>query len=237
MKSYSLLFLLLLVVGSLGAQKVIKDQNAESRTVSGFHAIRISGAFDVIITQGNEDAVVVSSNHSDDVKDIKTVVENGALRIWFDKKDSWWGKNRKLKAYISAKSLSEVRASGASRLYFEGAINSSNLKLDLSGASKVEGRLVVSEKLSIDLSGASDAKLSGMAGQLSISASGASDVNGYDLQTSNATVSASGASDITVTVDKELSASLSGASKLRYKGTAVVKDIRTSGASTISRRS
>jgi exosome complex RNA-binding protein Rrp42 (RNase PH superfamily) len=45
------------------AQKVINDPNAEVRSVSGFHAIQVSNSFQVYITQGNEEALAVSSNH------------------------------------------------------------------------------------------------------------------------------------------------------------------------------
>jgi len=46
-----------------------------------------------------------------------------------------------------------------------------------------------------------------------------------------------GASDIRVTVKNELSADLSGASTVFYKGDAVVKDARTSGASAVKKSS
>ncbi len=48
---------------------------------------------------------------------------------------------------------------------------------------------------------------------------------------------ASGASDIKITVNKELSAEASGASDVKYKGAGLIRDIKTSGASSISRRS
>jgi hypothetical protein len=42
---------------------------------------------------------------------------------------------------------------------------------------------------------------------------------------------------VRITVDKELSARLSGASNVSYKGAALIRDIKTSGASNISRKS
>ena len=54
---------------------------------------------------------------------------------------------------------------------------------------------------------------------------------------SRSTVRASGASDIRVTVRSELTADLSGASTVYYKGEAVVHDVRASGASAVKKSS
>ena len=111
-----------------------------------------------------------------------------------------------------------------------------NLKLGLSGASNLKGKLDA-QKLMIDLSGASDMTLSGSVGQVNIEASGASNFKGFDMVVDFCDARASGASDISITVNKELSAHASGASDIKYKGSGLIRDIKTSGASNISRRS
>jgi hypothetical protein len=111
-----------------------------------------------------------------------------------------------------------------------------NLKIDLSGASNLKGKLEPA-KLMVDQSGASDMTLTGTVGQLNIEASGASDFKGFDLAVDYCNAKASGASDIKITVNKELSAEASGASDVKYKGSGLMRDIKTSGASSISRRS
>jgi len=63
------------------------------------------------------------------------------------------------------------------------------------------------------------------------------DVKGYDLTVQNCAVHASGASDIRITVHKELTADVSGASTIFYKGEAVVRDVRTSGSSAVKKSS
>jgi len=237
MKNIFLAFVLLTVSGLVSAQKVINDANAEVRNVSSFHAIHVSNSFNVIITQGATESVAVSANDKEDVADIKTYVENGVLKILFDKKDKWWPKNRKLKAYIAVKNLDEIKGNGASDFKIDGSLNASNLKLDFSGASDLDGKLIVSGNLNIHLSGASDIDINGSANEVSIDANGASDVKAFDFTTTNCIVDASGASSVRITVDKELSAKLSGASSVQYKGTALIKGIKTSGASSISRKS
>ncbi len=219
------------------AQKVVNDPNVEVRDLPSFHAIHVSNSFDVIITQGSQESLAVSASNKEDVADIKTYVENGVLKILFDKKDKWWPKNRKLKAYIAVKNLDELYASGSSDVKIEGTLSASNLKLNFSGASDLDGKLVIGNTLDVRLSGASDIEISGSATEVTIDANGASDVKAYDFKTTNCTVDASGASSVRITVEKELSAKLSGASNVSYKGTAMIKDIKTSGASSISRKS
>lgn len=237
MKKILSAFLFLLLATAAFAQKVVNDANAEARSVGSFHAVSISSAFKVIITQGSEEGLAVSASDRDEVQYIKTAVENGVLKIWFDDKKRSWAKNRKLRAYISAKTLDAIRASGASDIDIEGTFTASSMSINLSGASDLSGRLVVSGTLDVNLSGASDVTLSGSANAAEFDLSGASDVKGYEFATGTCKVEASGACGVHITVDKELSARLSGASSVSYKGTATIREIRTSGASSISRKS
>jgi putative autotransporter adhesin-like protein len=237
MKKMLFTFFLFFSVNSLFSQKVINDANAVSRQVSSFHAINISSAFSVIINQGNEESLAVSANQKEYLDHIQTIVEGGVLKIWYDEKSKWWHNHRKLKAYISVKNLDEIKVSGASDIKLEGQLSSSNLKLHLSGASDFKGMLIVSGKLDIQLSGASDINITGSAENTYINASGASDVKAYDFKTGICSVDASGACSINITVDKELSAKLSGASNINYKGSAMIREIKTSGASNISHKS
>jgi hypothetical protein len=119
-----------------------------------------------------------------------------------------------------------------------GALKLNELSIQLSGASDLRGDLKAKleiNKLGIDISGASDMIVAGKVGSLYIEASGASKFKGFDLTADMCDVRASGASDIKITVNKELTANVSGATDLKYKGEGVVKEIRSSGSSTISK--
>ena len=58
-----------------------------------------------------------------------------------------------------------------------------------------------------------------------------SDFSGYSLSVDICNVEASGGSDIYITVNKELSARASGGSDVYYKGSGLIRDIKTSGSS------
>jgi hypothetical protein len=233
-----LLTLFLSVVALAGtAQKTINDPNVEARNLAGFHAIQISNAFDVILTQGGQPSVAVSASDKEDVARIRTTVENGVLKIGFDNEKKIWPKSRKLRAYISAGNIDRIDLGGASVLRIEGTLAVDKLDLECSGASQMFGKVQVAGALVLQLSGASDASLNGSAKSASVRASGASRLRAWEFTTSDCSVKASGASKVQISVDHELSADLSGASSVSYGGKGVIRDIKTSGASSISRKS
>jgi putative autotransporter adhesin-like protein len=235
------LILILVCVVSLihvSAQKtIINDPNAQVRTVGSFHAIEVSNSIDLYLSQGNEEAVAVSAKDPKHISQIITVVEDGVLKIKLVNTGRiiWNTGNQQLKAYVSFKTLDKLSASGSSDVYVDGAISSDNLSIHLSGSSDFKGSVKVNE-LSMDQSGSSDATISGHANNLTVHISGASDIKGYDLVVDNCTAHASGSSDLNITVNKELNAQASGSSDIYYRGSAVIKDLHSSGSSSVSKK-
>lgn len=227
------IFSLLVISGlmaSASAQKTINDANAQKRNVSGFHAIEVSGGIDLYLSQGDE-AVAVSASKTEYRDRIITEVKDGVLKIWFDWKSNFrvdWG-NHKLKAYVSAKNLDGLEASGGSDVTVDGTIKTTKLDLGVSGGSDFKGK-IESDEIKVNASGGSDVSISGKAARLTIDASGGSDFNGYEFATDICNVEASGGSDVRITVNKELSANVSGGSDVYYKGTGLIRDLKTSGS-------
>jgi len=228
------LFSLLVITGLIttaSAQKTISDANAQKRNVSGFHAIEVSGGIDLYLSQG-EEAVAVSAAKTEYRDKIITEVKDGVLKIWFDWKNSSkfeWN-NRKMKAYVSFKDIDRLEGSGGSDINVDGSIKVAKLEMEISGGSDFDGK-VETDELKIHASGGSDVDISGKAARLTIDASGGSDFKGYDLASDICNVEASGGSDVHVTVNKELSANASGGSDVYYKGTGMIRDLKTSSSS------
>ncbi|NOT52267.1 MAG: DUF2807 domain-containing protein [Chitinophagaceae bacterium] len=234
MKKIVSLFLLFSFSIAAISQKV-NDPNAEVREAKNFHGISVSSAFDVYISQSTEEAVAVSAKETKYRDNIIVEVKDGILYIKYDNKGLKWTKgNKDLKAYISFKDIDKLSISGACDVFITGTLKADALSIKQSGASDLKG-IIDAKKLTVDLSGASDVTLTGTTSQLDIEASGASTFKGFDLVTDICNAKASGASDIKITVNKELSAHASGASDVRYKGNGVITDIKTSGASSISK--
>ena len=235
MKKYTLLFsAAMLVYSAVAAQKTISDPNAVKRNVSSFHAIDISTGIDLYLTQGNE-AVAVSAIDEETKNKIITKVQNGVLKIYYEHGImNWHGSNKKMKAYVSFKTLDDLEASGGSDVYAEEGINSNKLNIGFSGGSDFHGK-ITSADLKISSSGGSDVYVSGKAASLTIHVSGGSDFHGYDLITDNCDINASGGSDVYITANKQMNVNASGGSDVHYKGSGSIRNMNSSGSSSIKK--
>jgi hypothetical protein len=217
-------------------QMVINDKNAEVRNVTPFSGIKVSGGINVYLSQSDSYSLAVSASDIKYRDNITTEVRDGILVIAYtnDHFRLAYG-DKKLRAYISFKTLESLEASGACDVMINGTLNAGTMLIKLSGACDIKGPVKI-ENLTLNLSGASTVKISGYAQNLNLTASGASDVKNYDLVTENCVANLSGASDVRITVNNSISASASGASSLHYEGNPDKRNVATSGASSISQR-
>lgn len=224
------------LMGAVAQDQYVVDPNASVRALNGtFNTIIVTDGIDLYLSQSAEPAMAISAANETLKQGIKTDLENGILKIYFDGDKSRKIKLRKLRVYISYTELIKIDATGASDVVVSGTLTADKLEIKMTGASDFDGNVKINA-LAINLSGASDLNISGTATTVDISNSGASDVNGFNLVTDYCTVNASGASDINITVNKELNANASGASNINYKGNATVKENQARGASNISRK-
>ncbi|MBK6381086.1 MAG: DUF2807 domain-containing protein [Chitinophagaceae bacterium] len=237
MKKIVLLFAACCFVFIAKAQNdIVVDANASVRNLTGqFDAIKVSGGIDLYLSQADNVAIAVSAGNENYKEGIKTVIEDGTLKIFYKGENSWRKKDRKMRVYVSFKDIKKLEASGACDVIVTGSISTASLAIQMSGACDFSGS-VKAAVLKLNLSGASDAKISGTAGTAFIESSGASDVKAYDLVTDICKVNVSGASDVFITVNNELTASATGASDIKYKGNALVKEMKSSGASSVSKK-
>lgn len=125
----------------------------------------------------------------------------------------------------------DFELSGASRLEIK-ELKTGKIELDLSGESEVTGNISTNEG-NFRLSGASTLELSGAAPDISVEASGASEVNLENFSAVTAEVELSGGSNAEIVVSKRLDIDLSGGSKLIYSGDPKLGSIDVSGSSSI----
>ena len=233
------LFILLVTIAaftSVSAQKKVYDENVEIRSAKDFHAVQVAGGIDLLLTSG-EEAVAVSASENKYRDKIKVEVENGVLKISYDDKSKFsFGDKKNLKAYVSYKTLDKLSAVGGCDVVVEGSIKSKDLSINIIGGSEFKGNVEV-ENLNVELIGGSDMEISGWAKKVNIEATGGCDLSGYDLKTDVCEIKSTGASDVDIAVSKEISSNATGASDINYKGNPSVKNIKTSGASSVTQKS
>lgn len=107
--------------------------------------------------------------------------------------------------------------------------------MDISGASKVTGRIVV-DILELEVDSASNIELVGSASDVILTTRGASRANLSDLIIHNADITLRDASHGTINLDGRLDVRLSGAAKLEYIGEPVIGTLEVTGASTFRKK-
>jgi len=226
---------LLIVVGSM-AQKTYQDKNAVVRKVGSFHGIKVSHGIHLYLSQGNEEAVAVSASRQEYIERIKTEVENGVLKIYYDTENHDWSSNGKsLKAYVSCKTLDLLKASSGSEVDVDGTLKSGNLDLSFTSGANFQGK-IESSNVKVDQNSGAEAAISGMATSLTIEGSSGATFKGYDLTTDKCDANMSSGATMRVTVNKELTASASSGGQIYYKGTGVIREISTSSGGEVSKR-
>jgi len=211
--------------GIMGSGNLVtKDMPLQS-----FDKVDAGGVFHVDVTQGEPYSVSVTAD--DNLWEYTDVhVENNTLHLGL-KSGSY--ANTHVSAKVVLPHLAGVDVSGASSATLHGIKDpKSDLKIQVSGASKVDGDVIV-QKVALDVDGASNAGLKGHADLLTIEASGASHAELKDLAAGEVRVKASGASGAKVNASATLDFDVSGASHLSYAGQPVVKSAQTSGASSV----
>jgi Putative auto-transporter adhesin, head GIN domain len=183
--------LLVACSATIGSGNVV----SESRNVSGFTKIDLSGAGDVTIEQNGTEALTIEADDNLMPKLTSEVVD-GTLRLR-EKSNMTLHLTKPVKYRVSVKDLSGLMISGSGAVTAT-KITTSRLAVDISGSGKVTvGGTVENQDLTMSGSGSYQAK---------------------DLQTKVASVKMSGSGDAAVTVSDSLDLQISGSGKVTYYG-------------------
>ncbi len=203
------MFTLLLIFSVANAAETI----TENRDVKEFNAISISGAYKVILVQGDKEGVTITGE-AEDVKETKTEVKSNTLRIY---REPDHHKSNSIQVTVYFKMIGEIDCSGAVSLTTSQPLKVNALELNNSGSSTVEMN-VNTTSLEIDISGSGALKISGNTQALDLDISGSGSLKAGDLKSDNCEVNISGAGVAEVDVTTALDISVSGSGVVRYKG-------------------
>lgn len=148
---------------------------------------------------------------------IKVTNKNGELVLEAEAGIELGSSSDSFNVYVSAPTLESIDLRGAVSLKDFDKIDADALKLAIAGA--VDGKLRFDvRELSVSASGASDITLEGAAESAVIHTAGVATVNGFGLNAKTATASVAGVGGIDITCIDTLNAEIAGAGAIRYKG-------------------
>jgi hypothetical protein len=204
--------------------------------VADFTSVEVQAPIQVEITQG--DTFRASVTADDNLIDhVQVVKEGSVLKVAVDTGEKGWQSSPKsvLKVALTMPTLEGLTLRAASRARVKGFKSAKGFRANVNGASTLDGEIGAG-KMDLQVNGASKVTLRGSAAELTVSANGASRLALADLATAKATVNLSGASRATVQAKDKLDYTLSGASRLEYRGNPTVGKKATSGASSVSHK-
>jgi len=188
----------------------------ETRPVSHFSGVDVSGSIDVFVKTDSVSSVKVEADENL-LEYIQIINDGDILRIHTENGFSL-DPSGKIKVFVSASVLKSFDASGACNIYSENKINSPDM-INIGASGSCDVNLEVNTpKIVADLSGACNVELKGETKDFSVEGSGSTGIKTMGLMAENVNVDISGSGDADVYAGAKLDVHVSGAGSVQYKG-------------------
>jgi hypothetical protein len=220
-------------VALLVSSSSVWAQGTETRQLSSFEAVSVSGSFTVKLVKGNEESVKIEAKNVDP-KDIITEISGGKLKIRYKDNNWGWKDNPKADIYVTFKKISGLSSSGSSLVELDSPLEGDRMNVSCSGSGTIKAK-VDGKELEVENSGSGEIILKGKSEIADISSSGSGDIDAFELTSDEVVISSSGSCDVDVTAKKKLQVSISGSGDVRYKGTPEFNKVRVSGSGSVEK--
>lgn len=241
MKKFILSFSFILALASFSLQPVLASNpivvglnkfKKEERVVKNFNGVAAGGPINVVITLGNTETLRFEGD-AEAIATLITEVKGNVLII--RPQNSWtsWARkyeNKKITAYVTAKTIKSLTMSGNGGMRVNGKINETNLTTTLSGSGNITANADVNNFTGV-ISGSGKLNISGSSDNTTLTVSGSGSF-GKGFSTDNLSTVISGSGSITVAAKNSISAVISGSGNINYSGSPHIEK-RISGSGRI----
>jgi hypothetical protein len=217
----SLIGVLLLSACSITGLNVTRGSGVittQSRSVSGFNAVQIDGAGELIITQGESESLEIRAEDNI-IDELTSEVQGTKLVLGY--RDNFLRNTiiptERITYTLTVIDLSEVTINGAADMEID-SLETDVLALNINGAGQVSINQLMADDLTVHISGTATIEIAGQVAQQSITIDGAGNFEAGDLGTSSTTVDINGLGNATVWATETLDISIDGGGNLRYYG-------------------
>jgi hypothetical protein len=188
----------------------------ETRPVSSFDRITLRGYGDIILEQGDNEALTIETS-KEMLERIKTEVSDGELIISFKSWFDIWFSHKPILYRIAIKNLQALGISGSGKVSSE-HLHADKLRLSISGSGDVDIDDLSAEELVVHTSGSARWELVGKVTRQEVHISGSGTYDAWGLDSQQALVRVSGSGHLTLKVEQSLDISISGAGDVSYLG-------------------
>lgn len=191
------------------------DVISETRQVSGFDRITLSGSGDVIVTQGMGESLTIETD--DNVMQyVKAEVDGGTLNLGFEEGINIISPSR-LVFYVGVDDLTGLRITGSGGIEAE-TIETDRLEAGISGSGNVWITDLTANAIRVNISGSGEIDLAGEVVAQDVNISGSGEYLTGDICSETVSVNISGSGDATVCATERLDTNISGSGSVNYYG-------------------
>lgn len=200
-------------------------------TVSPFNEIAVDGPVKLVLRQDSSFKISISADSSI-VDQIKTSVSGETFKVEMDPMKYCGTDSIIIHAGIGA--LTEIKASGASKIFSDGALHLADIEMELSGTTETNLNIYAG-KLKTKSDGAARLTLSGQAGVHELNSKGMLELNAFDFVVAQYDINIEGTGKSNINVLNDLKVKTSGASSIFYKGNPKNVSDKKSGTSKLEK--
>lgn len=205
----------------------------ETREVSGFTGVALSGNMNVQLAYGASNSITVQGDENL-LPYIETKVEDGVLQVKSKNKTGLKSKN-KLMVYVSLTKLSSLRVSGSGNITGTGDFsNDGKTDISVSGSGNINVVMNSFNETNIAVSGSGNVTLKGKStNNIDATISGSGNIDCSGVASNDVSAHVSGSGNIKVFANKSIDAKVSGSGNIYYKGSATNINLKSSGSGKI----
>ena len=211
------------------------DVVTETRTVGNFRSVRLIGSADLVITQSENNALIVEGDKKV-LPDLVSEMRGDELVLSYEPRgrNGWWSSDRKGPRFLlSAKVLDRISTAGNGDIRADSLTVPGDFDIAISGSSDIHLKGFAARKLLVRITGSGDVTLAGGVLEQNVRIAGSGDYHGASLQSATATVSIGGSGDATLWARDALSVKIAGSGDVKYYGRPTIsKSIAGSGSVT-----
>jgi len=192
----------------------------ETREVSGFQGVALSGSMKVVLRQGSREGVELSADNNV-LPLIETRVKNGTLHIG-PVKGANYSTRTPVVVMVDLVTLRDLAVSGSGDVTAQG-LKASGLDVAIGGSGSVHLPGLQARSLSVAIGGSGDFDASGRTDKAKVSIGGSGTVRADSLEADEVSVAIGGSGDARIKANRTLDVSVAGSGDVVYSGDAVVK--------------
>lgn len=235
MKKYiplALIIIALIAISGCIGQNTTGSGNVtnETRNASNFNQIDLNGAGEIILTQGNNESVIIEAEDGL-MPYITTGVNNKKLSINFNA--GMPVPTKPVKIYITVKDLNTINIAGAGKINSE-LLKVRDLTLSINGAGEANLNGLNANSFKSTISGSGKITASGSASNQNINIEGSGEYNAKNLTSKTTSISIDGAGKATVNVLNNLDVLITGSGTVDYIGSPKVTQ-KINGAGNVNK--